>query len=191
MDALDPTDITNYNLTNTGLELHLCFWVCVAGKTARVIAPAIDRLFRDARKRHPHLRRPFSLIKKFGSQERLRSELLSRGIGGHGVKSRGLWELAHSNINLRTCTVAVLEAFHGIGPKTARCFILHTRPDQPLAGLDTHMRAHLGELGFTGSYEFLEQKVLELAKAAGMSPAAYDLMIWNQRSRRVTSRRAS
>jgi hypothetical protein len=38
---IDPSNITNFNLTDHGLQEILIFWICVAGKTATTIAKAV------------------------------------------------------------------------------------------------------------------------------------------------------
>ena len=43
------------------------------------------------------------------------------------------------DLDLRTCTIADLEAIKGIGPKTSRFFMLHSRPDQEMVVLDVHL----------------------------------------------------
>jgi hypothetical protein len=91
------------------------------------------------------------------------------------------------NLNLKTCTIADLEAIHGAGAKTARYFMLHTRPNQRIACLDTHVIRHMRDLGLTDQkgtpggkkYAELEQVFLNLADQSGMSVADFDLMFDN------------
>jgi thermostable 8-oxoguanine DNA glycosylase len=47
------------------------------------------------------------------------------------------------DLDLHTCTIADLEAIKGIGPKTSRFFMLHSRPDQELIVLDIHILRYL------------------------------------------------
>ena len=120
------------------------------------------------------------------------------GIGCYNSKARTFYELAvakfKGELDLRTCSASDLEKIHGIGPKTARCFILHSRKNAQVAGLDTHMLKHLKSLGYdvpkstpTGKkYLELEKVVLSLAKRAKMTPASYDLHIWNKYSVKST-----
>jgi thermostable 8-oxoguanine DNA glycosylase len=91
-------------------------------------------------------------------------------------------------MDLKTCTVKDLEKIYGIGRKTSRCFILHSRENAQYAGLDTHLLKHLRTVSIKGvpiqtpssekQYRRLEKEILKLAKSAGMSPADYDLKIW-------------
>jgi thermostable 8-oxoguanine DNA glycosylase len=75
--------------------------------------------------------------------------------------------------------------------KTSRCFIIHSRPNAQYAALDTHILKHMRSLGYDTpkstpskkQYLHLEKEFLKLAKKADMSPANYDLMIWNKYSK--------
>ena len=58
---VDPNNITNYNLTPHKLEEVLSFWICVAGKTAKSIAPRLDNLLDSLEGNSP-----FEKIKKVG-----------------------------------------------------------------------------------------------------------------------------
>lgn len=193
---IDPTNITNYNLTDEELEEHILFWVCAAGKNGKVAASSLEILLTMITYNNMS---PFEAIR-----ESLRIDAVpfavmmhTAGIGCHSHKSRTFKELAYSKLNLRTCTSDDLEKIYGIGKKTSRCFILHSRKDAQCAGLDTHMLKHLKEVGVENvpkqtpsskkQYERLEKEVLKLAKAAGMSPANYDLMIWNKYSVKNTT----
>jgi hypothetical protein len=118
-------------------------------------------------------------------------KLKEHGIGCYTFKAKTMADLAHSKLNLRTCTTDDLESIYGIGFKTARCFILHSRKDARVSGLDTHMLKHLRYLGYDAplstpsskkQYLTFEKYVLSLADDAGMSPADYDLMVWNKYS---------
>jgi thermostable 8-oxoguanine DNA glycosylase len=192
---IDPSNITNYNLTDAELEEHLLFWVTAAGKNGRTAARCLEKFLTiftyDGMS-------PFEAIRdkhyNYNSCTHLTiSDLMKvAGIGCYTNKSRTFVELALSNINLRTCTTDDLEKIYGIGSKTARCFILHSRKGARLSGLDTHMLKHLREMGVEDvpkstpsskkKYMILEQEVLRLADEAGIDVAVYDLMIWNKYS---------
>lgn len=99
--------------------------------------------------------------------------------------------MVHSNINLKTCSVEELEAIPWIGPKTARCFLVHSRKNVKYACLDTHVLHYLRDQGIdaplstpTGKkYKYFENIFLRLANEAKMSPAKFDLWIWNNYSK--------
>lgn len=88
---------------------------------------------------------------------------------------------------LRNASARDLEEIHGVGPKTARYFILHTRPKARVAALDTHILRYLCDHTDmpvpsstpTGKrYAELEEAFLLMADFEGVDPAAMDLAIW-------------
>jgi thermostable 8-oxoguanine DNA glycosylase len=129
---------------------------------------------------------PFSIVKGFGDS--LAGSMKSHGMGCYNNKSRSMLALAHSGIDLKTCSVDELESVRGIGPKTARCFLIHSRRGSRHAGLDTHILKYMREMGFevpkstpTGKkYRELEVIFLGLADASGMGLAEFDLNIWKK-----------
>jgi len=204
---IDPSDITNYNLTDEALEATIFFWVCAAGKNGRTAARCLEvfltTITHNGMTPFEAIRDHISFWQSVPEDEKgeygLLPELMQMsGIGCYTNKSRTFVELALSNINLRTCSSEDLEKIHGIGPKTARCFILHSRKGARLSGLDTHMLKHLREMGVEDvpkstpsskkKYMILEQEVLRLADEAEMSPADYDLMVWNKYSTKVNNK---
>lgn len=196
---IDPENVTNYNQTDKELEEFILFWVCAAGKNGRTAARCLDRFLNDHAAFYLN-NTPFHTIFSIHSLFNLPLALKEYGIGCYNHKARTFFELAvakfKGELDLRTCSASDLEAIYGIGPKTARCFILHSRKNAQVAGLDTHMLKHLKDLGHevpkttpTGrNYERLEKIVLDLAKEAQMSPAEYDLMIWNKYSVKSAAR---
>jgi thermostable 8-oxoguanine DNA glycosylase len=109
------------------------------------------------------------------------------GIGCYNNKSKSWLDLINSGINLKTCTLHELESIRGIGPKTARCFLIHSRPNQNYAGLDTHLLKFLRMLGYNApkstpnkkSYLSLENEFLKLVSTSSRTVAEVDLMVWN------------
>jgi thermostable 8-oxoguanine DNA glycosylase len=190
---IDAEKITDYNLNNAELEEHILFWVCAAGKNGVTSAKCLDNLLVFLKKLHKSKSSPFKLIKKTGPEE-LASYMKQFGIGCYNLKSKTFLALANSNLNLNECSVEDLELIKGIGPKTARCFLIHSRPDQPYAGLDTHILRFLRDKGYdapkstpTGKkYRELEKIFIRLAKRANKSVADYDLFIWNKYRKKVS-----
>ena len=194
---IDPEKVTNYDLDRAGLEENAVFWVLVAGKTADVVAVALERILDElsAATKLPRAMGAFFLVQTFrGMRKQLRPLLKRHGIGCHGSKARSLHELVDSDLDLATCTLADLIAIHGIGLKTAQCFLLHTRRDSNVVGLDTHMLAELRERGFDApkatpsslkTYEKWSEVVRGLAQEAGMTMPEFDLHIFNKRHRKV------
>ena len=193
---IDPEKVTNYKQTGKQLEEFLLFWICAAGKNGRTAARCLDKFLVVT---GGHEIGPFMSIlgwigsaraQDLGDHFYVAKFMKDSGIGCFNLKAKAFGELAASKLNLRTCTVSDLESVYGIGPKTARCFLLHSRKNAQVAGLDTHMLKHLKKLGYdvpkstpTGNkYLTLEKSVLSLAKEAGMTPASFDLMVWNEYS---------
>lgn len=184
---VDPDNITRFDLRDWELELVILFWVCAAGKNARVAAANLDRLLCRGRDLFG-VEGPFSIIQNYGPS--LPEALRSHGIGCYNNKSRTMFELASSGLNLKSCSVSDLEKVRGIGPKTARCFLMHSRRGVRHAGLDTHCLKYLRERGVdvpkstpTGRrYLELESIFLDMADESGMTVAEFDLEIWRQYS---------
>ena len=184
---IDPTNITRFDRTDAELEEMLLFCVSVAGKTARIIAQALEEFL----KAHPGMT-PFEKIRRLEAKDGLAEAVRSSRLGKHTRLTRLFSALAGSGIDLLTCRVDELEAFHGIGPKTARYFVLHSRPNQRLVVVDTHILRYLAEEGFenlpkatpTGQrYRDIEADVLAWLDAKGRSPAEFDLTVWNGSSK--------
>lgn len=184
---INPKTITKYNQSNSELEEVLMFWVLAAGKNAEVSSIGLNYLLGSLEGTTP-----FDKIRKCDSNT-LPEKMKLCGIGCYNHKARTFIELANSGLDLKTCTTDDLEQIYGIGRKTSRCFILHSREGARYAGLDTHilkyLKAHAVDIGSLSTpstkkrYERLEQEFLKLADEAGMTPADYDLMIWNRYSR--------
>lgn len=195
---IDPKNITKYNQTTAELEEFILFWVCAAGKNAHSAAKGLDKFlsYNSIDKYHRYAPTPFDWIKtyRYQLQEQfiLAQTLKNCGIGCYNQKARTFLELANSNLDLHTCSAQELETITGIGMKTSRCFILHSRKNAQYAGLDVHILRYLGNLGYSvpkqtpakKKYLELEQVFLEIAKEKGLSPADLDLMIWKEYSQK-------
>ena len=186
---MDPVHFTDYNRTLPQLEATALFSVLVAGKAAIPTARALDRLLINAKEYiNTKAHRPFKIL-ELCNRITISNLLLQSGIGCHTAKGRAVYELVHSGLDLRTCSVEDLEGIYGIGPKTSRFFVLHTRPNQQLAVLDVHLLRFLRDWGHTvpavtpsstRRYKEIERTVLWHANEARMSPAEFDLMVWNR-----------
>jgi thermostable 8-oxoguanine DNA glycosylase len=118
--------------------------------------------------------------------------LKDHGIGCYNNKAKAVWELVNSNLNLRTCSVDDLEKIYGIGSKTSRCFLIHSRPNMQYAALDTHILKYLRDSGRIVSkatpsnkklYRKFEKEFLDDALYYGYSVAEFDLALWNKYSK--------
>lgn len=178
--TIDPTKITNYNRRQEDLERFLIFSVCVAGKNAQRTAKAVDILLEDRNGS------PFDKIRKMTKQGKLVDGLRKSGIGQYTRLSKCLTSITESSLDLKKASVEDLEDIHGIGPKTSRFFILHSRRNQKVAVLDTHILKYLSNMGYTvpkstpsgRRYKEIEKIFLNIAKEKNMKPADLDLEIW-------------
>ena len=194
---IDLSKISNFNLTDSELEENILFWVSAAGKNghtaARCLEVFLTMITYNSMNPFDAIRASCRFDKENPDSGITTSELMKKaGIGCYNHKCRTFSELAHSNLNLKTCTTEDLEKIYGIGMKTSRCFILHTRKDANCAGLDTHMLKYLRAAGYNApistpaqkkKYLTLEKNVLYLAEQVGMTPAEFDLWVWNQYAR--------
>ena len=185
---IDPVNITNFNLTKSQLEEMLIFWVCAAGKNAITASKSLDRLLTIIQGHQC----PFAAIQACGFKK-LPKLMKECGIGCYNQKAKTFWQLANSGLNLRKCSAADLETICGIGRKTSRCFIMHSRRNARCAGLDTHLLHYLSDLGYSvpkatpssaKEYSRLENIFLELVDKSGKSTAEYDLFVWRKYSGR-------
>jgi hypothetical protein len=187
---IDPTKITNYRLSQAKTEEVLLFWVCAAGKNGVTAAKCLDRLLSTWRERASRIKpkpSPFDIIRHISQVGDLADEMKNHGIGCYNAKAKTFLHLVGKSMDLKKCTVEDLESVPGIGPKTARCFLIHSRPNQQYAGLDTHVLKFLRDKGHevpkstpTGKkYRDLETVFLKYVAESGMTVADFDLMIWN------------
>ncbi len=182
-DMIDPTDITKYDRTHAELEELLLNAITFAGKNARQQAKKMHALLEHDR------HTPFELIRIWHKKGKLVERLKSVRIGKYGLLEKSFYQLAHSEIDLTVCSVEDLEKFPGIGSKTARLFVLHSRRRQEYAVIDTHMLKEMRMLKMTTlrttpagkKYAELEQKLITHLKKEGVKNfAEYDLGIWKK-----------
>ena len=185
---IDPTKITNYRLSIAKTEEVILFWVCAAGKNGVTAAKCLDRLLSAWRDKvlvdKPS---PFDIVRHINQFGDLANEMKKYGIGCYNSKAKTFVAFTQRNLDLKKCSVEELESIPGIGPKTARCFLIHSRKNQQYAGLDTHVLKFLRDKGHevpkstpTGKkYRDLEVVFLKYVAESGMTVADFDLMIWN------------
>jgi thermostable 8-oxoguanine DNA glycosylase len=168
------------------LQRFLLHGILVAGKTAAHANAALDRFLAQNSGRTP-----FGKIRRLltipNSRFTLRCALQNARTGNYRKNTRAFIELAFSRLPLRTCRVEDLEAIYGISRKTARYFMLYTRPDARVAALDVHMLKFLRHIGVEAPkntpsslkrYEELQDVVLKMADDAHMTPAQLDYHVW-------------
>lgn len=190
---IDPSKISNFNLTDYELEENMMFWVLAAGKNGRTAAKCLNKLLLLISGAEET---PLESVTKI-KIDTLAFFMKTVGIGCFNNKAKTLNELANKvlneNLNLRTCAAGELESIYGIGMKTSRCFILHTRRGARYAGLDTHLLKFLRREGVENvpkhtpgskkEYLRLENEFLKIADKLKKEPFALDLEVWNYYSK--------
>jgi thermostable 8-oxoguanine DNA glycosylase len=180
---VDPTDVTKFDRTDGELQLFFLFCQTVAGKTAKVQAKFLDAFLQRG-----NGDTPFEIIQDMVNRGVLLEELKSSSLGQYNRLAAGFE--ASLTLDLRNATLDQIMDIKGVGNKTARFFLLHSRPDQNIAVLDVHILKYLRSQGFEApkqtpsgkKYLELEKNFLELAKKNNMTPADFDLMLWTKYS---------
>ncbi len=187
MWQIDSKNITNYNASRGELQSMIIFWVLAAGKTAKTAEKILANLI-------PKRDLPFSQLEKY-SQKKLSEKLKSLGCGCYNAKSRTIYELIHSKLNLSTCEISDLEKIYGIGRKTSRGFVLHSRKNAQCAVLDVHLLRYLKYNNIHNvptttpssktEYLRLEKSFLLISKKLRIKPSKLDLEIWKLFSEKI------
>lgn len=167
------------------IERKLLYSVIVAGKSAAFADGALERFVSGATGRET----PFEYIRQLIDSGELYNTLRRSRCGNYNKTRRCFVEII--DLDPQGCSVADLECIHGIGPKTARFFLLWTRPGIRVAALDTHILKWLREVGYDApkstppagkKYQELEDAFLQEADDAGLSPRELDYKIWSRYS---------
>jgi thermostable 8-oxoguanine DNA glycosylase len=188
---IDPRYITNFKRSEEELQEFLLFCVAVAGKNASVAAKAVNAITEN-------IKSPvFWHYCSF--PEDILEDCQVAKIGQYTKLHRAIDEIAQRLGRFRSASELQLEdllGIHGIGPKTARFFLLHTRPGIHVAVLDVHILRWMKDRGLTkivstpqhpGVYIALERLWLNAIRSEfpGKSPAEADLLIWLTQSGRL------
>ena len=212
---VDPTEITNFNRTTNELEEVLLFCIAVAGKTAKQISIALEKFLTTQNYYQDWSRElkefggeevvcescdlsasPFAKIRWLVARNKLFDAIKDSGLGQHSKLTFAFAEVAKQNFDLTKVTTEQLESIKGIGPKTSRFFILHSRKTDNIACLDTHILRWLKNKGYdvpkgppsNKHYLRLEKDFLSCAKEMKVPVAELDLKIWNESSVRSGKR---
>lgn len=178
---INPYQITNFERTEEELQEFWLFCICVAGKTAYIIAKMLDNFLQGEK--------PFEAINKMITDGTLLENLKKARLGKYRVLEKAFPQSL--KLDLRKCTVDELENIIGVGPKTARFFLLHSRKDVQISVIDTHMLKYIQSLGHNvpqtltkKKYLEFEKIIIEEANKSKMSLADFDLMIWKKYAKR-------
>lgn len=175
--------VDSSKLTDAEMQARLIYSVFVAGKTAKFADTVTRRLIIPDQL-------PFDTIASYIQAGTLESVLRASRVGNYGKMTKCFPELI--KLNPRTCTVEELESIHGVGPKTARFFLLWTGRKIKCAALDTHVLKFLRDLGYkvpknTPSgmrYAVIEQLALAEADKRNLTPNDFDWLVWDAYSRK-------
>jgi len=181
---ITPTTITNYNRTEEELEEFLMFAILVAGKGAEQQARKLDEFLK--RCMWEQIDKPFAHIEFLNKNGWLEIHMKEFKLGQYKRIGHAFTEILKFKGRLKTVTIEELESISGIGSKTARFFILHSRPDAKVAVLDTHILKWMSEKGYKvpkatpakKKYAEIEKLFLTEAINHQMTPADLDLTIW-------------
>lgn len=195
---INPSQITNFNRTTEELEEFLLFTVMVHGKKADVQAKKLN-LFLEYLSNITHVSSPFRMVdiamnwQEDDAEESLLMTALKKfGLGQYARLCQAIGDMIQIP-DLRSVTAEELEKCFAIGPKTARFFIVHSRPNQFHAILDTHVLRWLRIQGVNTpkntpqgkDYKTLEDIFLKFVQLSGKSVAEFDLGIWKEFSQAI------
>jgi len=181
---LDPFRLTNHSRTRTELEEFWVFCLAVSGGRAAMIASRVDDFLSGC----GEIGTPFERIRCMLAKGRLAHELRRARLGKYSLLARALEaSVSRDAPDIAKASLSELRTIPGVGPRTARFFLLHSRKGQRVAALDAHMMRYLASRGHRvpkgtpnrRQYARLERLVLKRARALRMSPAEFDLAVWN------------
>tara|TARA_R100000152_G_C6746159_1_gene169752 strand:+ start:474 stop:1229 length:756 start_codon:yes stop_codon:yes gene_type:complete len=222
---VDPLSITNFERNRIEQELFLLFCIFVAGRASLPIADKLNRMFslndlcmpaklpddctQEMRYSAAVVRtsltsnmRPFSILRKLYDEGLLMHFLQLHKLGQYTRIYNCIEEITNPATGitiLSDVSVDALVSYSGIGPKTARFFVVHSRPNQKYAILDTHIlnmiSRYLSEnCGRVSSpyrelvpkstpqneteYKFWELMYLGICSKQHKEPAEFDLATW-------------
>jgi len=179
---VDPYDVTDYGRSRAELEEYFLFCLAVAGKKAVMIAAKVAEFLKGAAPGET----PFEYVLRIEREGTLSDRLKEVRLGKYALLEAAYSAAARIG-DISAASVEQLEALPGVGPKTARFFILHSRRDAKVAVIDTHVLKFLRERGHdvpkgfptAQTYRRLEAVMLDEMEASGLSRAEFDLAVWS------------
>ncbi len=133
---VDLTKVTNFNRTQAELEEFWLVAICVAGKKGPVQAAKVEQFLAIQAGNTP-----FEKIQKMIDKGVLLKHLKSVKIGQYKRIEKAFRESL--NLDLKKSTLENFMKIPGVGNKTARFFLLHTRKGCEHVVLDTHILRYL------------------------------------------------
>tara|TARA_Y100000994_G_C15582037_1_gene396941 strand:- start:105 stop:755 length:651 start_codon:yes stop_codon:yes gene_type:complete len=193
---VNPKDITDYNRDIEQLESFWLFCMFVAGKNSDYASRCLSKLIHGAKLGQDIGEEGvFNYFRSIG-RTGVHNALVASKVGQYGRLTKGIMQSL--DLDLRTCSLDDLLKIHGVGNKTARFFLLHTRQGCDYAVLDTHILAWLRDHGVEDApkntptnsklYRELEKQFRYLSRLQFpyLSDAQIDLLVWSDRSGRIS-----
>jgi endonuclease III len=138
----DPQDIIKFDRTDEQLEHLALFLIAVAGKNADTTVKCLNKFMGNSVK-------PFAVVRHRDDENTLNTHIKNCGFGCHTRLTKAFADIAKAGLNLKTCSREDLLKIHGIGMKSANCFLSWTRKGTKLAMLDTHLMKFIrNDLGY-------------------------------------------
>ena len=184
---IDPKQITNFSRTTAELQAFFLFGLFCAGKNSDYASKCLAKLLHKCEGDTP-----FEILKNLG-ETGIHNALVASRIGQYGRLTKAIMQAVE--LDLHSCSLQDLMNVHGVGQKTARFFLLHTRNNIKCAVLDVHILKFLRDHQVDApqntptsvkQYETLEKQFLFLISShfPFMSIADVDLTIWKKYSGR-------
>jgi len=188
---INPAEVTNYNRTQSELQEFILFCINVAGKKSSVESPKLE-VFIERAKDITKETSPFNCIKKLIKLGRLNEIMHWAKLSPYAQRYNSY--VAVSKIkDLQSVTLNRLLQVPGIGLKTARFFLSHSREDFDEPMLDTQILRYLRDQGYTdapkstpsneNTYYYFANIFKNIARQLGKSVTDLDLEIWKQYSK--------
>lgn len=188
--VINPKEITDYSRTDNELQTFWLFCILVAGKNSDTTSRVLTKIINDL----TPWDNPFDGLRNIG-YEGLKDILQKHKTGQYNRIARAIWQSL--DVDLRNCSVEDLIKIHGVGPKTARFFLLHSREFCDEIVLDTHILSWLRKYGIENVPDNTPQNPQKYAELSaickdlmeqnypGLSLAKIDLLIWTDMSGRL------
>ena len=187
---INPAEVTNYNRTQYELEEFILFCINVAGKKSAIEAPKLE-VFIERAKDITKESTPFNCIRKLIKLGRLNEIMHWAKLSPYAQRYNSYVAVAKIK-DLQTVTLNRLLQVPGIGLKTARFFLSHSREDFDEPMLDTHILRFLRDQGYSdapkstptneNTYHYFANIFKNIARQLGKTVTDLDLEIWKQYS---------
>ena len=187
---INPAEVTNYNRTQYELEEFILFCINVAGKKSSIEAPKLE-VFIQRAKDITKEATPFNCIRKLIKLGRLNEIMHWAKLSPYAQRYNSYFDVVKIK-DLRAVTLNRLLKVPGIGLKTARFFLSHSRRDFDEPMLDTHILRFLRDQGYVdapkstpsneNTYLYFANIFKNIARQLGKSVTDLDLEIWKEYS---------